>query len=118
VIGAAFGKIVSSLVADILTPVLGVLVGGVDFTNLKVTLRDAILEKGAEKPAVTWNYGTFMQSIFDFLIIAWAIFLVVKLVNRLQRREPPPPPPPPPPAPEVELLREIRDELRALKLRA
>lgn len=112
VIGAGFGKIVSSLVADIITPVLGVLVGGVNFTNLKVTLKGAL----ADKPAVTWNYGSFIQTIFDFLIIAWAIFMVVKLINRLKRREPPPPaPPPPPPAPsaEVLLLIEIRDALRA-----
>jgi large conductance mechanosensitive channel len=92
VIGAGFGKIVSSLVADIITPVLGVLVGGVNFTNLKVTLKDAI----AEKPPVTWNYGSFIQSIFDFLIIAWAIFVLVKLINRLKRQAPKPAPAPPP----------------------
>jgi large conductance mechanosensitive channel len=113
VIGAAFGKIVTSLVADILTPVLGVLVGGVDFTDLKVTLRGAV----EAKPAVTWNYGSFIQTIFDFLIVAWAIFGLVKLVNRLQRREPPPPPPPPPPPAEVVLLTEIRDALKELKVR-
>jgi large conductance mechanosensitive channel len=114
VIGAGFGKIVTSLVADIITPVLGVLIGGVNFTNLKVTLKDAI----AEKPPVTWNYGAFIQSIFDFLIIAWAIFLLVKLINRLKRQAPPPPAPPPappPPSAEVLLLTEIRD---ALKTRA
>ena len=109
VIGAAFGKIVSSLVADILTPVLGLLVGGVNFTNLKVTLRDAV----DQKPPVTWNYGSFIQTIFDFLIIAWAIFMLVKLVNRLQRQPPPAPPVPPPPPPEVVLLTEIRDALKA-----
>jgi large conductance mechanosensitive channel len=113
VIGAGFGKIVSSLVADIITPVLGLLIGGVNFTNLKVTLKDAV----EGKPPVTWNYGSFVQSIFDFLIIAWAIFMLVKLVNRLKRHNPPPPPPappaPPPPSPEVELLREIRDVLKA-----
>ena len=96
VIGAAFGKIVSSLVADILTPVLGLLVGGVNFTNLKVTLRDAVNDK---TPAVTWNYGSFIQTIFDFLIIAWAIFVLVKLINRLQRQPPPAPAVPPPPRP-------------------
>jgi large conductance mechanosensitive channel len=115
VIGAGFGKIVSSLVADIITPVLGILIGGVNFSNLKVTLKDAI----ADKPPVTWNYGAFIQSIFDFLIIAWAIFLLVKLINRLKRQEPakaaPPPPAPPPPSAEVLLLTEIRD---ALKTRA
>jgi large conductance mechanosensitive channel len=114
VIGAGFGKIVTSLVADIITPVLGVLIGGVNFTNLKLTLKDAI----AEKPPVTWNYGAFVQSIFDFLIIAWAIFLLVKLINRLKRQAPAPaapPPAPPPPSAEVLLLTEIRD---ALKTRA
>jgi large conductance mechanosensitive channel len=108
VIGAGFGKIVTSLVADIITPVLGVLIGGVNFTNLKLTLKDAI----AEKPPVTWNYGAFVQSIFDFLIIAWAIFLLVKLINRLKRQAPAPaapPPAPPPPSAEVLLLTEIRD---------
>ncbi len=115
VIGAGFGKIVSSLVADIITPVLGILIGGVNFSNLKVTLKDAI----ADKPPVTWNYGSFIQSIFDFLIIAWAIFLLVKLINRLKRQEPKPPPAPPaPPAPsaEVLLLTEIRDAVRARSL--
>ncbi len=113
VIGAGFGKIVSSLVADIITPVLGILVGGVNFTNLKVTLKDAV----AEKPPVTWNYGSFIQAIFDFLIIAWAIFVLVKLINRLKRQEPKPapapPPPPPPPSAEVQLLTEIRDALKS-----
>jgi large conductance mechanosensitive channel len=109
VIGAGFGKIVSSLVADIITPVLGILVGGVNFTNLKVTLKDA----NAEKPPETWNYGSFIQSIFDFLIIAWAIFVLVKLINRLKRQEPKPAPaPPPPPSAEVQLLTEIRDALK------
>jgi large conductance mechanosensitive channel len=112
VIGAGFGKIVSSLVADIITPVLGILVGGVNFTNLKVTLKDAV----AEKPPVTWNYGSFIQAIFDFLIIAWAIFVLVKLINRLKRQEPKPAPappaPPPPPSAEVQLLTEIRDALK------
>jgi len=109
VIGAGFGKIVSSLVADIITPLLGILVGGVNFTNLKVTLKDAI----ADKPPVTWNYGSFIQSIFDFLIIAWAIFVLVKLINRLKRQEPKPAPaPPPPPSAEVQLLTEIRDALK------
>jgi large conductance mechanosensitive channel len=109
VIGAGFGKIVSSLVADIITPVLGILVGGVNFSNLKVTLKDAV----ADKPPVTWNYGSFIQTIFDFLIIAWAIFMLVKLINRLKRQAPPPPPPPPPVPAEVQLLMEIRDSLKA-----
>jgi large conductance mechanosensitive channel len=113
VIGAGFGKIVTSLVADIITPILGVLIGGVNFTNLKVVIKDAV----DAKPAVTWNYGAFIQSVFDFLIIAWCIFLLVKVINRLKRHEPPPPPPPPgPPSAEVLLLTEIRDALKARNL--
>ena len=109
VIGAGFGKIVSSLVADIITPVLGILVGGANFTNLKLTLKDAV----ADKPAVTWNYGSFIQTVFDFIIIAWAIFMLVKLINRLKRQEPPKPAGPPPPPAEIQLLTEIRDALKA-----
>jgi large conductance mechanosensitive channel len=108
VIGAGFGKIVSSLVADIITPVLGVLVGGVNFTNLALTLKDAV----GDKPPVTWNYGSFIQAVFDFLIIAWAIFVLVKLINRLKRAQPKPPPAPPAPSAEVQLLTEIRDALK------
>jgi large conductance mechanosensitive channel len=110
VIGAGFGKIVTSLVADIITPILGLLIGGVNFTDLKVTLKGV----PGPKEAVTWNYGAFIQSIFDFLIIAWAIFVLVKLVGTLQRKKPPAePPPPPPPSAEIVLLTEIRDALRA-----
>jgi large conductance mechanosensitive channel len=114
VIGTAFGKIVSSLVADVFMPPLGFVIGGVNFTNLKVTLHEAL----EGKPAVTLNYGVFLQAIFDFLIIAWAVFLFVKLINMLRRTEAPapspPPSPPPPPSREVELLTEIRDSLRKL----
>lgn len=110
VIGAGFGKIVSSLVADIITPVLGILVGGANFTNLKVILKDAV----GDKPAVTWNYGSFIQTVFDFIIIAWAIFMLVKLINRLKRQEPPKPAPAPlPPPAEIQLLTEIRDAVKA-----
>jgi large conductance mechanosensitive channel len=108
VIGAGFGKIVSSLVADIITPVLGILVGGVNFTNLKLTLKDAV----GDKTPVTWNYGSFIQAVFDFLIIAWAIFVLVKLINRLKHEQPKPPAAPPPPSAEVQLLTEIRDALK------
>ncbi len=107
VIGSAFGKIVSSLVADLITPVLGVIVGGVDFRQLKVALKNAI----GEQPAVTLNYGVFIQSIFDFIIIAAAIFMVVRLISRLKREAPPPPPPAALPSKEVELLTQIRDVL-------
>jgi large conductance mechanosensitive channel len=108
IIGAAFGKIVSSLVADIVTPPLGYLIGGVDFTKLAVTL-PAIAE-GHE--AVTIRYGVFLQAVFDFVIVAFAIFLIVKAINRLRRQqEAQPAPPPAPPRQEV-LLEEIRDLLK------
>ena len=81
VIGAAFGKIVSSLVADIITPLMGLLCGGVDFKRLGITL----VEKTADKDAVVLTYGVFLQTIFDFVIIAFAIFLSMKLINRLKR---------------------------------
>jgi len=104
VVGAAFGKVVSSVVSDVITPPLGLIIGGVDFTNLKLVLREAV----AGKPPVTLNYGTFLQSVFDFLIAAFAIFIVVKAVNRFKRQSPPPPAATPA---EVVLLTEIRDAL-------
>ena len=108
VIGAAFGKIVSSLVSDVVTPPLGYLIGGVDFTKLAYTM-PALLE-GQE--AVTINYGVFLQSLFDFIIVAFAIFLLVKLINRLKRKqEEAPAAPAAPPRQEV-LLEEIRDLLK------
>lgn len=81
IIGGAFGKIVSSLVAEVIMPPLGLLIGGVDFTDLAITLKAAT----DEAAAVTIGYGKFIQSVVDFLIIAWAIFIVVKGVNRLRR---------------------------------
>jgi large conductance mechanosensitive channel len=108
IIGAAFGKIVSSLVADVVTPPLGYLIGGVDFTDLAATL--PALREGAE--AVTINYGTFLQTIFDFMIVAFAIFLLIKLINKVRRvEEAKPAEPAPPPRQEV-LLEEIRDLLK------
>ena len=108
VIGAAFGKIVSSVVADVIMPPIGLMMGGVDFTDLKVVLKDAV----GETPAVTLNYGSFLQTCVDFLIVAFAIFLLVKAMNSLKRKEEEAPAaPPPPPAQEV-LLTEIRDLLR------
>lgn len=113
VIGAAFGKIVSSLVADLIMPPLGLVIGGINFTNLKLVLSEA----SEGKPAVTWNYGSFLQAILDFLIIAWAIFLLVKGVNRLRRKEEAAATPPAPaaPAPEIQLLTEIRDALKGTR---
>jgi len=113
VIGGAFGKIVTSFVNDILMPPLGLLMGGVDFKDLKV-----ILKEGTEViPAVTWNYGMFIQNIIDFLIIAFAIFMAVRTMMKMQQlraKEPEPEPEPAPPEPtnEEKLLTEIRDLLK------
>ena len=106
VIGGAFGKIVSSFVNDVLMPPLGLLLGGVNFGGLAVTLKAA----EGEAPAVLWKYGAFIQTIVDFAIIAFAIFLVVKGMNAMQKQKEAAPPPPP--AAEVVLLTEIRDTLR------
>ena len=109
VIGAAFGKIVSSLVADVVMPPLGLVIGGVNFTDLKVPLGTPL----AGGAPVTLNYGNFIQTMFDFLIVAFAIFLVVKAVNRMKRKEVEAPAAPPAPTKEVVLLTEIRDLLKA-----
>ncbi len=107
IIGAAFGKIVSSLVSDVVTPPLGYLIGGVDFSKLAYTL-PAI----AGTEPVTVKYGTFLQTTFDFFIVALAIFVLVKLINRLKRKEEVAPSAPPPPSKEELLLTEIRDLLK------
>lgn len=110
VIGAAFGKVVSALVDKVIMPPIGLLIGGVDFSKLGITLRAATVDaSGKEVPAVVLGYGEFINAIIQFLIIAWAIFLVIKAINRLHRKQPPAPPAPPE---EVMLLREIRDSLR------
>jgi len=108
VIGAAFGKIVSSIVADVIMPPIGVMLGGVDFADLAIVLKEAV----GEAPAVTLNYGAFLQTCFDFLIIAFAIFLIVKGINSLKRKEAEAPPAPPAPSAEEVLLTEIRDLLK------
>lgn len=109
VIGGAFGKIVSSFVADVLMPPIGMLLGNVDFSDLTVTLQAA--SEGAE--AVTLRYGVFIQTVVDFVIIAFAIFMVVKAMNTVMKKEEEAPPAPPKPSKEEELLTEIRDALRA-----
>ena len=107
IIGGAFGKIISSLVGDVLMPPVGVVLGGVDFTDLSITLKQA-----AEKsPAVVLGYGKFLQTSFDFLIVAWAMFMVIKAINTLKREKPAAPAAPPPPTKEEVLLAEIRDLL-------
>ena len=109
IIGAAFGKIVTSFVGDVVTPPLGYLIGGVDFTQLAVTL--PALQEGKE--AVTVRYGAFLQTVFDFIIVAFAIFMAIKAINRLKRKEEvAPSTPPPPPSRQEILLEEIRDLLR------
>ena len=108
VIGGAFGKIVSSFVADVLMPPIGMLVGNVDFSDLAITLSEAT----AEVAAVTLGYGAFIQTVVDFTIIAFAIFLVIKGMNSLKKKEEAAPPPAPPePSKEEVLLTEIRDAL-------
>lgn len=101
VIGAAFGKIVSSLVENIVMPLLGVLIGGIDFTNLTVEVGDA-----------TVAYGVFIQSVFDFVVVAFAIFMAIKALKKLEKPAEAAPAAPAAPSEEVLLLREIRDSLR------
>jgi len=108
VIGVAFGKIVSSFVSDVLMPPIGLMVGGVDFSNLTMTLKQA----GEEAEAVTLNYGVFIQSVIDFAIIAFAIFMVIRAMNTLKKKKVEAPPAPPKPSAEESLLIEIRDLLK------
>jgi large conductance mechanosensitive channel len=108
IMGAAFGKVVASLVNDVIMPPIGVLVGGVEFGNLTVTLKQAV----GEVPAVTLNYGQFIQTIVDFTIVAAAVFFAVKVVSKLQRQQAAAPPPPPAPSREEQLLMEIRDLMK------
>ena len=116
IIGGAFGKIVSSLVSDVIMPGVGLLVGGVNFTDLKITLKDAVMN-GEEvvSPAVAINYGNFLQVTFDFIIIAFAVFMLVKGVNALSKKKeekPAAPATPPAPPADIQLLTEIRDLLK------
>ena len=113
VIGAAFGKIVTSLVNDIIMPPIGLLLGGIDFSNLFITLSGgdySTLAAAQEAGAATINYGVFINTIIQFVIVAFAIFIVVKQINRLKREQPPAPAAPP--RQEV-LLEEIRDAIKA-----
>ncbi len=120
IIGGAFGKIVSSLVNDVIMPPIGALIGGMDFTDLKLIVKDAVMN-GEEivKPAVTLNYGNFIQVTVDFLIIAFSIFMLIKMINMLNRKKkaeeaaaPAPPPAPAEPSEDIKLLTEIRDLLK------
>lgn len=107
VIGGAFGKIVSSFVADVLMPPLGLLLGGIDFSNFAVTLKEAT----GDAEAVLLKYGAFVQTVIDFIIIAFAIFMVIKAMNSLKKKEEEAPAEPPKPSNEETLLTEIRDLL-------
>ena len=109
VIGGAFGKIISSFVADVIMPPIGLLIGGVNFANLAITMKEAV----GDSAAVTLNYGKFIQSVFDFLIIAFAIFMVIRAMNSLKKKEEEETPEAPPePTKEEILLTEIRDALQ------
>jgi large conductance mechanosensitive channel len=111
IIGAAFGKIVTSLVNDVIMPPLGLLIGGVNFTDLKFVMK-AVIEG---KPAVTINYGNFLQVCFDFLIVAFVIFMLVKAMIVAKKKEEVAPSAPPAPSKEEILLTEIRDLLKNAK---
>ena len=104
IIGGAFGKIVSSVVADVIMPPLGLLIGGVNFTDLKWVMKPAEVVDGKEIAAVTLNYGNFLQATFDFLIIAFSIFMFIKLITKLteKKKAETPAAPPAPPAPSKE----------------
>ena len=115
IIGGAFGKIVSSVVADVIMPPVGLLVGGVNFTDLKWVLKPAVVQDGEEvAAAVALNYGNFLQVTFDFLVIAFSVFLFVRLLSELNHKKAKPAAPAAPPAPSKEelLLTEIRDLLK------
>ncbi|KJS06300.1 MAG: large-conductance mechanosensitive channel [Flavobacteriales bacterium BRH_c54] len=108
IIGAAFGKIVTSFVNDVIMPPIGILIGGVKFSSLKIVLKEAV----GETPAIAINYGNFLQVTFDFLIIALAIFMVIKAMNAAKKKEEAKPAAPAAPTKEEVLLTEIRDLLK------
>jgi large conductance mechanosensitive channel len=114
IIGAAFGKIVSSVVADVLMPPLGLLLGGVNFAGLKLTLKEAV----GDTAAVTLNYGAFLQTVVDFLIVAIAVFLMIRAINSMRKKQEEAPAAPAPPPNQEVLLAEIRDLLKNRPLSA
>ena len=120
IIGAAFGKIVDSLVKDIIMPPIGLILGKVDFSNLFLVMKDGAtpppylsVDAAQKAGAVTLNYGIFINAAISFIIVAWAVFLLIKAMNRLNKAEPPAPAAPPEPSEDVLLLREIRETLAA-----
>jgi large conductance mechanosensitive channel len=114
IVGAAFGKVISSLVSDVIMPPIGLIIGGVDFKALKLILKQA----AGETAAVTLNYGVFIQTIVDFLIVSFAIFLLVKGVNTMRKKQEETPAAPPAPSNQEILLGEIRDVLKSRSLGA
>ncbi len=108
IIGGAFGKIITSFVNDVIMPPIGMLLGGLDFSSFAIVLKEAV----GKNPPVMLKYGVFINVIIDFLIVAFAIFLLVKAMNKMKRKQEEVPAEPPPPTPEVELLSEIRDLLK------
>lgn len=116
VVGAAFGKIVTSLVNDIIMPLIGMLIGGFDFQNLKLVLHKAVMDgETVVKPAVSLNYGNFIQETVNFLIISFSIFLVIRAFGKLRKKKEETPAPPAPKPENVVLLEEIRDLLKEKK---
>lgn len=117
IIGASFTGIVNSLVKDIINPILGLAIGGIDFSNFFVVLKGdhavATLADAAKAGAVTLNYGVFINAVINFLIVAFVLFLVIRQINKLTQPKPAAPAAPPPPPEDVLLLREIRDSLKA-----
>lgn len=115
IIGGAFGKIISSIVSDVLMPPLGLLLGGIDFKDMTFVMKKAVVQGEVVIPAVSLNYGMFIQNVVDFLIIAFAIFIAIKGINSLKKKEEAKPeeaPAPPQPSTEERLLTEIRDLLK------
>jgi large conductance mechanosensitive channel len=115
IIGTAFGKIVDSLVKDLVMPIIGLFLGGVDFRGLYINLSKttyATLAEAEKAGAAVFKYGAFLQTVVDFLIIAWVVFIAIKAINRMKRQEPEAPPASAAPPEDVLLLREIRDALK------
>jgi large conductance mechanosensitive channel len=116
IMGGAFGKMATSFVSDVIMPPIGLLLGGTDFSRLAITLKQAVMEGDkVVQPAVTIQYGTFINTVIDFLIVAWVIFLVIKAINAMKKKEEAAPPAPPAPTKDQTLLMEIRDLLKTGK---
>lgn len=118
VIGAAFGKIISSIVDDIIMPLVGVVTGGMNFTDYKWVIQKAVVDSQTQEvltPEVTMNWGSWVQTLVDFIIVAFCIFVAIKAINQLKRKKEEAPAPAPAPSKEEVLLTEIRDLLKEKK---